>query len=78
MYACRTNGIPALVALLRSESLATAASAAGTLQNVAREVASRLLICGLNCTPQLATLLSCEDVTAQVCAMRPHLKRTWC
>lgn len=65
---CSSNGIPQLVTLLRSDAIATAASAAGTLQNVAREVASRLLICDLQCTPQLATLLSSADVTAQVCA----------
>ncbi|MEW5317530.1 MAG: hypothetical protein WDW38_008818 [Sanguina aurantia] len=45
-----------------------AGSAAGTLQNVSREVASRLIIRSLDAVPPLARLLSSSDLQAQVCA----------
>ena len=64
----RHHGIPKLAALLRDSDVHIAASAAGTLQNVAREVASRMVICDMDCTEALAALLSCGDTTAQVCA----------
>ena len=63
---CSNNGIPKLVKLLSSPSTPVAASAAGALQNVAREVASRMVICDMACVPPLARLLASEDVTAQV------------
>jgi Armadillo/beta-catenin-like repeat len=64
-FFCRSNGIPKLVKLLRAADVAVAASAAGALQNVAREVASRMLICDMDCVDPLARLLACEDITAQ-------------
>ena len=65
---CRSNGIPKLVKLLRHEHQAVTASAAGALQNVAREVASRMIICDMDCIHPLADLLSSPDMHAQVCA----------
>jgi hypothetical protein len=59
-----------------------AASAAGALQNVSREVASRMIIWDTNCTPALADLLATGDAHAQVCAagallniLGPHVSR---
>lgn len=66
--ACRSDGIPKLVQLLRHEQQHIAASAAGALQNVAREVASRMVICDTECVQPLADLLSSNNVQAQVCA----------
>lgn len=66
--ACRSNGIPKLVKLLKHEQQQIAASAAGALQNVAREVASRMVICDTDCVKPLADLLSSPNVQAQVCA----------
>ena len=62
------------MALLRDDDITVAASAAGTLQNVAREVAARLIIFDTDCVAPLAALLSSGDTTAQVrgdaCACR--------
>lgn len=46
--------------------MAVAGSAAGALQNVSRELASRMQIREMDAVPALADLLSCEDVHAQV------------
>jgi hypothetical protein len=43
-----------------------AAAAAGTLQNMSRETASRLLIRKLDAVPELSVLLSAPDLQAQV------------
>jgi hypothetical protein len=79
---CRCNGIPRVVRLLRDTDLQVAASAAGTLQNIAREVASRLMICDMDCTDALTALLCCGDSAAQVCAagallniLGPHVSK---
>lgn len=78
----RCNGIPKLVKLLKDPSLVIAASAAGALQNVSREVASRMIIWDTNCTPALANLISTGEAHAQVCAagallniLGPHVSR---
>lgn len=63
---CRSNGIPKLVQLLRCPDLAVAASAAGALQNIAREVASRLILCDTDCPAALADLVASGDAQAQV------------
>lgn len=64
--ACSCNGIPKLVRLLRSDDTAVAASAAGALQNIAREVASRLILCDTDCPAALAALVASGDAQAQV------------
>jgi hypothetical protein len=56
------------VKLLKHPNLSVAASAAGALQNLAREVASRLLIWDMECTGALAALVATGDAQAQVCA----------
>ena len=68
--------------LLKDSSLVVAASAAGALQNVSREVASRMIIWDTNCTPALADLVATGNANAQVCAagallniLGPHVSR---
>jgi Armadillo/beta-catenin-like repeat len=68
VHTCRNNGIPRLATLLRAEDTTVASSAAGTLQNVAREVASRMVVADLDCTADFARLLASRDAHAQVCA----------
>ena len=57
-----------MIELLHSPSPAVFGSAAGALQNVSREVASRRIIRDAGAAEPLATLLMGGDVQAQVCA----------
>ena len=50
--------------MARSSDMATAAAAAGTLQNLSREAASRQLIRQQGAVPLLAALLSASDLQA--------------
>jgi hypothetical protein len=71
-----------VIKLLQDVDLQVAACAAGTLQNIAREVSSRIIICDLDCTDGLTALLCCGDTAAQVCAagallniLGPHVSK---
>ena len=60
--------MPLLIQLLRVPSAPVCGSAAGALQNLSRESASRAEILQLGAVPPLSDLLFGSDVQSQVCA----------